>query len=59
MGAGAEGCARLPRRDKCAAKQEEFLRRCFYCAGQYDEAASFERLASEPRAVPMNATRRT
>ncbi len=47
----AQDAAWLPRRDKCGEKQEEFLRRCFYSAGQYDEAASFERLASESEAL--------
>jgi len=38
---------RAPRRETCGPKQEEFIKRCFYCAGQYDEAASFVRLSAE------------
>ena len=34
-------------RETCGPKQEEFIKRCFYCAGQYDEAASFVRLSAE------------
>ncbi len=34
-------------RETCGPKQEEFISRCFYCAGQYDETASFEKLSAE------------
>ncbi len=33
--------------ESCGPKQEEFLNRCFYTAGQYDDAASFQRLSAE------------
>jgi glucose-6-phosphate 1-dehydrogenase len=34
-------------RETCGPKQEEFIKRCFYCSGQYDEAESFEKLSAE------------
>ena len=37
----------LRRRETCGPKQEEFISRCFYCSGLYDEAASFEMLSAE------------
>ena len=36
-------------REKCGDKQEAFLKRCFYVAGQYDNAASFQALDAELR----------
>ncbi|EFJ45944.1 hypothetical protein VOLCADRAFT_82038 [Volvox carteri f. nagariensis] len=35
---------RVSAREKCQEKQEDFLRRCFYSAGQYDNADSFREL---------------
>ena len=41
-------CILLPcHRETCGPKQEEFIKRCFYCAGQYDDASSFQRLSAE------------
>ena len=36
-------------REKCGEQQEAFLKRCFYVAGQYDNAASFQALDAELR----------
>jgi glucose-6-phosphate 1-dehydrogenase len=36
--------AKLMRRENCGQKQEEFLKRCFYHAGQYDSEDSFKEL---------------
>ena len=33
------------RRDSCAPAQEEFLSRCFYCSGLYDQGSSYEHLS--------------
>ena len=34
-------------RETCGPKQEEFIKHCFYTAGQYDDAASFTALSAE------------
>ncbi len=39
--------ARVGRSATCGPKQEEFIQHCFYCAGQYDDAASFRQLSTE------------
>ncbi|KAG2452381.1 hypothetical protein HYH02_002627 [Chlamydomonas schloesseri] len=43
MIAGTLTC-RVHARENCLEKTEKFLQRCFYSAGQYDEAASFQTL---------------
>jgi hypothetical protein len=35
------------RSETCGPKQEEFIKRCFYTAGQYDATASFDELSAE------------
>ncbi|GFR51680.1 hypothetical protein Agub_g14123 [Astrephomene gubernaculifera] len=35
---------RVSARERCVEKQDDFLRRCFYSPGQYDEAESFQDL---------------
>jgi glucose-6-phosphate 1-dehydrogenase len=42
---------RVAARENCAAAQAEFLARCFYCQGQYDEPASFVRLSQLANAL--------
>ena len=37
----------MRRRETCGPKQEEFIKHCFYTAGQYDDAASFKALSAE------------
>ena len=36
-----------PSSETCGPAQEEFIKRCFYCSGQYDDTASFVALSAE------------